>query len=88
MRGLRHWVNGDSPAMRRSKSSLYAGQIDDICTLVVAAKYEKYSKSTKAQASKKSRADLVEILTDGSKTVADLGAVVDSLYLFHQEGQG
>jgi hypothetical protein len=79
MTELTFWNQAASAAMRTLQAKTLAAQMDNVFCMVRGATYE--AGVTRAKAT----ADMVEVLTDADKTIADLAEVNDANYKFWGE---
>ena len=76
MSDLEFFRPADSSQMRRSRAKSLASQMDNLFTLLNKGTYEQGFNSTKAVNA------MTDVLATKSKTVEDLGEVVDDCYAF------
>jgi hypothetical protein len=79
MNQLTFWIQSSSPELRKIAAATICSQLDNMFRLWDKARYEKGS------GMKKAAAEMLSVLTVGSKTISELAGKVDDNYLFKGE---
>lgn len=81
MNQLLYWNNSASSDLRKLEAKALCAQLDNMFRMLDNAEYEAGSNISKAVE------DMVKVMTDETKTLADLSAAVDANYRFRGEAE-